>query len=269
LAKIAGSPPDFRGSNLRSASVESVGDGQSAHKASGMLMVDGVLYLMVRNVANARLAWSIDHGAAWTFADWKFTESFGAPAFINFGRDYTGARDDFVYVISHDANSAYEVADVVVLARAPQTRLREREAWQFFAGLADGKPEWSPDVGRRRPILRNPGRCYRSSVSYNAPLRRYLLVHPVPNATIRDEASQPDTRFAGGLAIYDASEPWGPWTSVYFTDVWDVGPGETCSFPTKWMSADGKSLSLVFSGNDCFSVRQATLTVGRGSSGEY
>jgi hypothetical protein len=40
-----------------------------------------------------------------------------------------------------------------------------------------------------------------------------------------------------------------------------VGPGETGSFPTKWMSADGKTLWLVFSGNDAFSVRQATLSV--------
>ena len=42
---------------------------------------------------------------------------------------------------------------------------------------------------------------------------------------------------------------------------WDVGPGETCSFPTKWMSADGKTVYLVFSGDDCFSVRRADLTV--------
>ena len=43
--------------------------------------------------------------------------------------------------------------------------------------------------------------------------------------------------------------------------VWDVGPGETCGLPTKWMSGDGKTLHLVFSGDDCFSVRRATLTV--------
>jgi hypothetical protein len=47
-------------------------------------------------------------------------------------------------------------------------------------------------------------------------------------------------RFAGGLAIYDALEPWGPWTTVFVTKQWDVGPGETASFPTKWISGDGK-----------------------------
>ncbi len=73
--------------------------------------------------------------------------------------------------------------------------------------------------------------------------------------------SRIDVRFSGGLAIYDAPEPWGRWTTVYFTNRWDVGPGDTASFPTKWMSADGRTLYLVFSGDDSFSVRKATLTL--------
>jgi hypothetical protein len=43
---------------------------------------------------------------------------------------------------------------------------------------------------------------------------------------------------------------------------WDVGPGETASLPTKWMSADGKTVHLVFSGDDHFAVRKASLTAG-------
>jgi hypothetical protein len=48
---------------------------------------------------------------------------------------------------------------------------------------------------------------------------------------------------------------------VFFTEGWDVGPGETCSVPTKWMSADGKTVHLIFSGDDCFSVRRVDLAV--------
>ena len=40
------------------------------------------------------------------------------------------------------------------------------------------------------------------------------------------------------------------------TVAWDAGPGESASLPTKWMSAAGRTLHLVFSGNDSFSVRQ-------------
>ena len=88
LARIAGTPPEIHGVNLRAPSIESTGDGQAGYKASGILMVDGVLYLLVRNVGNAQLTWSEDHGASWTFVDWKFTNSFGAPSFINFGKNY-------------------------------------------------------------------------------------------------------------------------------------------------------------------------------------
>jgi hypothetical protein len=261
LAKVYGSPPEIRGENLRARSIESTGDGQAGYKASGLLMVDSVLYLLVRNVNNSQLAWSVDRGAIWEISDWKFTESFGSPSFVNFGKNYAGARDDFVYAVSHDADSAYQVADGIVLARVPRHRLRNRDVWTFFAGFDGGEPTWEADVARRKPILHNPGKCYRTSASFNSALQRYLMVHPVPTGATRDSAGKPDTRFAGGLTVYEAPEPWGPWTEVFATDSWDVGPGESCNFPTKWMSTDGNTLHLVFSGDDYFSVRRATLKI--------
>jgi len=40
-----------------------------------------------------------------------------------------------------------------------------------------------------------------------------------------------------------------------------MGPGESSSLPPKWMSEDGRTCHLLFSGNDCFSVRRLTLHV--------
>jgi CubicO group peptidase (beta-lactamase class C family) len=260
FARVTGAPPNFTGANLRAPSGETRGEGAAGRKASGLLMVDGVLHLWARNAANSQLAWSHDHGATWMWAGWRFTESFGCPTFLNFGKNYAGARDEFVYVYSPDSNSAYETADRLALARAPKTRLRERAAYRFFAGLDAGdRPRWTREIAQRGAVFTHPGRCYRTSVVYNAALRRYLLVQPLANAASRDGAGKLDVRFSGGLAIYDAPEPWGPWTTVYFTEQWDVGPGDTASFPTKWMSADGKTLHLIFSGDDYFSVRRATL----------
>ena len=54
-------------------------------------------------------------------------------------------------------------------------------------------------------------------------------------------------------------EPWGPWTTAYFTGRWDVGPGEWAEFPTKWI--DGKTTWLALSGDDSFSVGRATFDV--------
>ena len=221
-----------------------------------MLMVDGVLYLWVRNAGNSQLAWSADRGKTWAWADWKFTTSFGCPTFLNFGQNYAGARDGFVYVYSHDADSAYEPADRMVLARVPKDRIRDRGAYEFFKGLdAQGRPRWTDEIAERGAVFDAPGRCYRSGITYNAGLKRYLWcqISRGRKGGRRTRGSQ------GGFGVYDAPEPWGPWTTAFFTEKWDVGPGETASFPTKWMSADGKTLHLVFSGDDHFAVRTATV----------
>lgn len=255
LAKVLGGPADFTGVNLRSPTAEAKGDGKRGRKASGMLMVDGVLYLLVRNVGNSQLGWSADHGKTWTWADWKFEKSFGCPGFVNFGKNYAGARDRFVYVYSHDSDSAYERAGRMVLARVPQDRIRQRDAYEFFVKIdGKGQPVWRRELAERGAVFTHPGRCYRSSMSYNVGLGRYLWCQTGLGA---------DTRFAGGFAIYDAPEPWGPWTVVFQTDAWDVGPGEMMHLPTKWMSRDGRTVHLVFSGEDSFSVRQGTLTVAK------
>jgi hypothetical protein len=261
LARIDGSADDFRGTNLRAPSLERFGDGVKGRKASGLLCVKGVPYLWARNATNAQLAWSTNHGRTWTWADWKFSESFGCPAFVNFGRDYEGNRDGFVYVVSPDADDAYSAVDRFVIARVPVNRIRERSAYEFFKGCGPSGAKWSSGVRERQPALGRPGACYRPSVTFDAPLNRFLLVHAKPNARSRDAAGRIDVRFHGGLAIYEAPSPWGPWAVAFETDEWDAGPGDAASFPSKWMSADGRTLHLVFSGDDSFSVRPAEIVL--------
>lgn len=259
LARIEGRPPDFQGVNIRTKSGERVGDGRVGPKASGMLAVDGALYMWLRNAdfqgSHSQLGWSYDRGRTWEWSDWFFTESFGYATFLNFGKNYAGARDEYVYVYSHDDPSAYQSADRMVLARVEAARIRDREAYEFFAGRDEGGgPLWSVNIGRRAGVFENPAQCYRSGITYNPGLKRYLWCQIIPGG---------DTRFRGGFGVYEAAEPWGPWRTVYYTRDWDVGPGETCSFPTKWMSPDGKTVHMVFSGDDHFSVREAKLVTDR------
>ncbi|MBM3333330.1 DUF4185 domain-containing protein, partial [Candidatus Sumerlaeota bacterium] len=254
FVKVSGSPSDFTGINIRSQSGEDKGDGKDGKKASGMLMVDGILYMWVRNAGNSQLAWSTDHARTWKWCDWKFTTSFGCPTFLNFGKNYVGARDECVYIYSHDSDSAYTAADRMVLARVKKDQILNRDSYEFFQRTnTDGKPVWTRDIGQRGAVFTRVGKCYRSGVTYNAALKRYLWCQTLP--------PEPDARFCTGFGIFDAPEPWGPWTAVFSTENWDVGPGETSSFPTKWMSADGKTVALVFSGDDSFSVRKATLVL--------
>ena len=157
------------------------------------------------------------------------------------------------------------------MARVVKEKIREREAYEFFAKLdGAGQPVWTRDISKRGAVFENPGKCYRSGISYNAGLKRYLWSQTL--------YGKEDMRFSGGLGIFEAADPWGSWRTVFYAEKWDVGPGETSSFPTKWMESKGKSKEvkvktsvqnakswtcyLVFSGEDCFSVREARLVVG-------
>ncbi|MDY0354824.1 MAG: serine hydrolase [Sedimentisphaerales bacterium] len=252
FAKVIGGPKDFVGVNIRTETGERRGDGPRGPKASGMLCVDGVLYMFVRNIGNSQIAWSEDYARTWRWSDWKFETSFGAPTFVNFGRNYAGARDDYVYVYSNDCDTAYEAADRMVMARVPKDEMRHRDAYEFFQGLdAQGQPLWTRDIHGRGAVFVHPGRCYRSGISYNAGLQRYLWCQTLPEST---DSRGP--RYQGGFGIYEAPEPWGPWRTVFFTETWDTGPGESSSLPPKWMSDDGQTCHLLFSGDDCFSTRR-------------
>jgi CubicO group peptidase (beta-lactamase class C family) len=246
FARIAGGPADYRGVNLRS-DAERTGNGANSPKASGILMVKGILYLWARNTGNAQLLWSRDRGRTW---EWGFRMSagFGSPAFLNFGRNNAGARDGFVYTYSQDGPSAYESDNSLLLARVPKNRIREREAWQFFERLdAAGQPVWITDIARRGPVFSYPANCRRVDAVYDPGIRRYLL------AVAYDSD--------GGWGLFDAPEPGGPWTTVLHRQ-WDVPGTHGYRLPAKWISADGLTLTLVFSGvkpNDAFCTRTMTL----------
>lgn len=235
FARITGGPAGFRGVNVRSDG-EREGDGPAGPKASGMLALDGAIYMWVRNLGNSRLAWSHDEGRTWTWG-FTFQQSFGSPTFLNFGPDYAGARDDFVYVYSQDGPSAYQADDRVILARVPRRRIREESAYEFFAGRdAAGQPRWSPDRRDRVGTLEQRAGCRRSEVVFDAGLGRYLM-------TLGFDAE-------GGWGIFEAPEPWGPWRSVYTTRRWDLGATHSYRLPTAWIGDGGRSLHLVVSGRD-------------------
>jgi hypothetical protein len=242
FARITGPPDRFRGVNLRSSG-ERLGGGATSPKASGILMVDGVLYLWVRNVGNSQLLWSKDRGRNWE-SGFKLQTSFGSPTFLNFGRDYRGSRDDFVYTYSQDGPSAYESDNRLALARVPKRSIANRAAWEFFENLDEnGRAVWTSDIARSGPVFTYPGNCRRSDVVYNPGIKRYLLALAY-NA-------------AGDWGIFDAAEPWGPWTTVFHNDAstsgardnqWGIPGTHSYRLPAKWISPDGLTMTLIFSG---------------------
>jgi hypothetical protein len=103
VARIEGDADHYDGKNVWGG-IRPEAPAQFTGKSYGILSVDGVLYLWVAQQPNPHLsecqiAQSKDHGKTWTLADWSFryADDLTIPTFLNFGRDYAGARDDYVY----------------------------------------------------------------------------------------------------------------------------------------------------------------------------
>jgi hypothetical protein len=128
----------------------------------------------------------------------------------------------------------------------PLTSITDPATYEFFAGLDAGdKPLWSSDPDLRQPVFSDATNgVMRISVSYNPGLRRYLLT------------TQQVSRFQTGnghIGIYDAPEPWGPWTTLLFANPWTLGlqnGSKTVfwNFSNKWSSADGVDFVMVYTG---------------------
>jgi hypothetical protein len=269
FAKLMGDAPAITAEDIISDGDTPAGGGKNGIKSSGLLMVGRVLWIFVRNYRvdgdyrHSRLAWSKDHEKSWTWADWHFSDTFGCPEFVQFGPNYKGARDQYVYIVSQANNDAYEYSPDIVMARVPKDKIADRGAYRFFSGLdAKGVPVWSADMAEREPIFTDPRGTQRISLTYNAAVKRYILTSSHRVGT--------DTH-GPSLGVFEAPQPWGPWRTVYYDDHWS-GNDRTYhhKFPTKWMSADGKTMWLLYSGleggNYTVVLRKATLELAPGAA---
>ncbi len=276
FGSIAGAPPGIVGTNVWGNT--NAGAAKAEHQATfcgkpeSMLAVGGVLYAWVGSfyndsandnprcpanpsVSNHHLAWSSNDGASWQEATWSFTDNSGSfvfNSFLNFGQNYAGAKDSYVYLYGYRVGT-----DAGYLARVPETAVTTLASYEVFTGMSNGQPTWSPSytTSQAAPVI-GAGAGGGGVVFYHPATGRYI-----------------DASFYGGvgsLIILDAPEPWGPWTTVEYETNWGgYGTAESLAltFPTKWISSDGKTLWGVFSWGDpqlgdALHLMKATLTFG-------
>jgi hypothetical protein len=244
VARIGGSSPEsFTGSNVWT------GNG----KSYGIISIAGALYMWVSpgsdgtNYEEARLYKSTNHGASWSQASWAFTKQDGLilPTFLQFGKDYSGARDAYVYVYANhykgEESLRVQKPGEIALIRVPKTGIMDRSQYEFYSGTdSGGNPQWTATLSARKAVFNDPngvGWCTGGAL-YNTGLKRYLLV------------TEYSTTAEGNLAVFEAPAPWGPWRTVYYGNI-----GRTTfysNFSQKWMSADGRDFVLVFSGTGAY-----------------
>ena len=151
---------------------EYVGMGGDGPKPSGMICVDGVLYLAFQNLlrskqaphsllsqhgSDAHIVYSTSKGRWWTPALSSVGapmfpgHAFGGPAFVQHGRNNADARDRYVFAVSSDQ---WDNGSNLRLGRVPADGIMRRDAWEWVCAFdAAGEPAWHHALAEAIPVL--------------------------------------------------------------------------------------------------------------------
>jgi hypothetical protein len=175
----------------------------------------------------------------------------GAPHFVDFGKNMVHSPDGKAYLVGHGAvepdmedrvaNLSWITGDQIYLCRvapAPET-INDITKYEFFGGRDEkGKPVWTADFGRIQPLLEWDNNMGCVTVTYDAPLKKYLMC--VTDGT--------NTVWKFNTYILEADDITGPWRlAAYLKDF-----GEQAyfvNFPSKFIGGDGRTLWLCYAAN--------------------
>jgi len=175
----------------------------------------------------------------------------GAPHFVDFGRNMQHSPDGKAYLVAHGAatpdpkprpaNASWITGDCIYLLRVtPSVKtINDPKAYEFYAGTGrDGKPLWTRDFARIKPLLDWNNRAGCVTVTYNAALKRYLMCVTDGWPTMQTYTT----------SILEAEALTGPWRLV--TTMPRFGEqAYFVNFPSKFISADGRTAWLCYSAN--------------------
>ena len=239
-------------------------------KPTGMISVDGVLYLAVQDLNKEKgtktfndapastILKSIDKGKSWSwdrdkpmFSDYEFTTIF----FLDYGKDSeNNLFDRYVYAYGLDHNWRASFSKTVpdptklFLARFLKEDIQDVSKWEFYAGDLNGEGDWSEPgaIEMKKPVLQDERRVQldsthnptdmsalsQGSIVYNKPLNRYIY------------SSWTEFTFE----FYEAPHPWGPWKH-FLSEGFGPYPwneklygGYATVIPSKFISDDGKEM---------------------------
>jgi hypothetical protein len=177
----------------------------------------------------------------------------GSPHFVDFGKNMEHSPDGKAYLVGQGAedddpqpryaNLNWGAADQIYLARVTPSieNMNDIKKFEFFAGCdSAGKPQWTGDFAKIKPLLDWNNKLGCATVTYNAPLKKFLMCVSDCWPTYAKMHTY----------ILEADAIAGPWRMVaYMKDF-----GEQAYFvniPSKFISSDGKTFWLCYSANFC------------------
>jgi hypothetical protein len=182
---------------------------------------------------------------------WGHPVKIGAPHFVDFGKDMEHSPDGKAYLVAQGAdltdprprfaNLSWITADQVYLLRvtpSPET-MNDPQAYEFFGGHdAQGQPVWTRDLKAIRPLLEWNNRMGCVTATWFPVLKKFLMC-------VTDGGN---TCARMNTYLLEADTLTGPWKLVTYLENF----GEQSyfvNFPSKFISADGRTAWLCYSGN--------------------
>ncbi|MCP4311333.1 MAG: DUF4185 domain-containing protein [Bacteroidetes bacterium] len=271
---LEGDPPRVSGKDIlsRSGTLSYEGGDVNSAKVCGLLMVRGTLFAWVRNInppgmpkgTGSKLMFSKDHARTWEWVDWDWP-AIGYPTWLNAGKNYADARDDYAYFISPDGPSAYFDYDSMLMARVPVAGILDKKQYTFYGGLDEnGEARWLA-YEDRQAVFRHDGGCFRPDIVYNPGLKRYFVSIATPAKDWGWWSEDHPGRLAH-FGLFEAPDPWGPWETVFFEEDWGAPENRfSPHIPPKWISEDGRTFQILYScipvGPYRFNIQKCTITV--------
>ena len=208
--------------------------------------------------------YSTDYGKTWhqtvhTPAHPLFAEpdhfggkvKMGAPHVVDFGQEMQHSPDGNAYLVAHgasdpdpqprDADLSWITGDEVYLARVKPSpaNMDDASKYEFFAGHdGQGKAIWTHDFAAIKPLLKWDNHMGSVTVTYDAPLKKYLMAVTDGGNTI--------SKFS--TYILESSAITGPWKLVTYLKDFGV-QGYFVNFPSKFIGMDGRTAWLSYSAN--------------------
>ncbi|QNN24100.1 DUF4185 domain-containing protein [Planctomycetales bacterium ZRK34] len=202
-------------------------------------------------------SYSTDLGKTWTQssctpADPLFGErvkdgqpvKIGAPHFVDFGKNMEHSPDGKAYLVAHGASDgdnrrfAYDswiTGDEIYLVRVTPSieNINDESKYEYFDGRG-----WTKDFDRIKPIATWRDRMGCVTMTYNAPLKKYLMCVTDGETT--------STYF--NTYILEADKITGPYKLAHYLRHF----GEQAYFvsiPSKFISADGRTMWMCYAAN--------------------
>jgi hypothetical protein len=170
----------------------------------------------------------------------------GAPHFVDFGQNMEHSPDGKAYLVAHGATSTHAdlswiSGDQVYLIRVEPTpeTINDPSSYEFYAGTDEtGQPSWATDLAAAQPLIEWRDRCGCATVTYAAPLKKYLMCVTDGWPTISTM----------NTFILESDAVTGPWKLLVFMENFGA-QAYFVNLPSKFISPDGRTAWVCYSAN--------------------